>query len=701
MNQKGPFIKLEGKNMKMLASPSYVLKDFVPKEGYPKCCPYHESVLDYVVNWWKKFPNCCKEHETMVSSGYIKKEDYNYVPEKIITCYAYFEYHLSQKINEDNWFTDIKHYLEHLSFSFGHPAIGFAQLQHLIEFHLHNHKPTDWTFPEERRSALIAYLTKKVETKKNDTDLNLLYSIYQKWLKTVPDIHYFSYLKQTTTAKAPMNLFLYDTDYNPYTGMTSSQVKTTVELVKSLFDLTKQVLSQIDTVQMVKDKVISDAQLFKINLINENHRIKQLKLVQEYNKSEAKYVKIIKRWLANEKVFFDEITPELAKLPVPSVKPNPHSYSRKTDEEILNNIDKSSFMTLKIFNDICFGRLKPWTFDNSRITKLSPSVREAAKMVIESPDDLHKKLKTLLAEYPEFDYVLTNKPTFSSIQTPPYSFIHTDANDIATKYYKEIIDAEAIRYYNEVLVNPLIVDQEKDIPYQIGNKVLGALKDLICKTKEEMQSLQSKQETKDCDDLSMYVMDYLHKNLLTLFFSIQEQYELYLIDKFHNLSEFYFYIFNIQSIDFKLIQTSTKEEVDNTIISSTKTRDKVKELNSQKKIAYEKLAFFKGKNIQKQEIMSENDFERLLNLTYELIETERVPFIAPKLSQIGLSNAMIRYTFYDIHKSLYGTKSIRFYWIEFIHEVFEQFNGSELITTKTKFSTKPSNYQQDINSMLG
>lgn len=567
MNQEGPFLKFEGRNMKILATPSFVLEGFVPKEGYPKCCKFHESVLDYVVTWWKKFPNCCKEHEAMVLSGYINKQDYNYVQEKIITCFAYFEYHVSKKINEDNWFTDIKHYIEHLSFSFGHPAIGFAQLQHLLEHYLQNHKPTDWVFPSERRSALIAYLSKKVvkaDKKNNDTDLNLLYSIYQKWLKTVPDIHYFSYLKQTTTAKAPMNLFLYDMDYNPYTGMTSSQIKTTVELVQSLFDLTKQVLSQIDTVQMVKDKVISDAQLFKINLINENHRIKQLKLVQEYNKSEAKYVKIIKRWLANEKDYFSELIPELNKLPEPKPLPKPKTFTAKqkqsdSDTDQFHNQNNSNTMTISILNDICYGRLKPWTIDFSDMSKLSQKVRDASKVQLESPLDVHKKLLALLSDHGIYQQLMA-KPSFTSITLIPFTFHDENVQNLETIFYKELIDTEALRFYNEVLVNPYIQDLALDVEYQIGRKVLDVLKDLIYKTKEEIENHESSQNTKDADDKSLYVMSHLHKTLLALYFSIQTKYASYLTETYKSIDEFYLLVFNESTPFCKLMKNKNLEQ---------------------------------------------------------------------------------------------------------------------------------------------
>ncbi|MCB0536012.1 MAG: hypothetical protein KDE33_00650 [Bacteroidetes bacterium] len=120
-----------------------------------------------------------------------------------------------------------------------------------------------------------------------------------------------------------------------------------------------------------------------------------------------------------------------------------------------------------------------------------------------------------------------------------------------------------------------------------------------------------------------------------------------------------------------------------------------------KTIAYNHLAFFKGHNEYQRKIMQEKDFDRLIQLTYELIETDKVPFITPAISQIDLTNHMIRYTFYLIHKELFGTNKIKDHWIDFIHKVFAQFQGTETTTTRIKFSVKPPKYEAIKSAMTG
>ncbi|MFN8429799.1 MAG: hypothetical protein U0V04_07460 [Spirosomataceae bacterium] len=120
-----------------------------------------------------------------------------------------------------------------------------------------------------------------------------------------------------------------------------------------------------------------------------------------------------------------------------------------------------------------------------------------------------------------------------------------------------------------------------------------------------------------------------------------------------------------------------------------------------KTMAYNHLAFFKGHNEYQRKIMQDTDFDRLIQLTYELIETDKVPFIAPALSKIDLTNHMIRYTFYLIHRELYGTNKIKDHWIDFIHKVFAQFQDTETTTTRIKFSVKPPKYEAIKSAMTG
>lgn len=127
--------------------------------------------------------------------------------------------------------------------------------------------------------------------------------------------------------------------------------------------------------------------------------------------------------------------------------------------------------------------------------------------------------------------------------------------------------------------------------------------------------------------------------------------------------------------------------------------DLAKKIEEDKETARNSLAFFSGYNVQQEKIMSDADFNRLLEYVDALIEKREVPKEIKKIPPISLDTFFIRYTFYKLHKEFYTTKRIRDEWITFLHTVFEQFYCAQS-TTKTKFSDKPNRYDAELQKML-
>jgi len=125
------------------------------------------------------------------------------------------------------------------------------------------------------------------------------------------------------------------------------------------------------------------------------------------------------------------------------------------------------------------------------------------------------------------------------------------------------------------------------------------------------------------------------------------------------------------------------------------------QLEEYKTKATELLKFMSGVNIQNIQIMSDAEFTRMMRYTYELIEKEELPVGIIPIPHTHISTQIIRYTFYLIHKSIYGTSRIKDVWIDFLHSVFKQFESAQKTTTKTKFSKKPSLYDSDLKKMQG
>jgi len=128
-------------------------------------------------------------------------------------------------------------------------------------------------------------------------------------------------------------------------------------------------------------------------------------------------------------------------------------------------------------------------------------------------------------------------------------------------------------------------------------------------------------------------------------------------------------------------------------------KTRVATLNENKKAAKEILNFMSGMNIRQENIMSAENFNRMINYTFHLIETDDIPPDIKTIPQIGVSNEFVRYSYYCIHKVLYGTHRIHPSWIEFLHAIFTQFSNTSPNTTRTKFSKKPPMYESDMRTM--
>lgn len=284
--------------------------DYEPNDDYPYCCDYHRSIESNANNWFSKFPDCCVEHKKLKERSWFKKEEYSHVPNKIIRQLSMTENFIASKIDDKNWYKEITNYLTYNFESFGTPGIGSHLYFSFIEHWILNNKPREYEFPKSKRSQLKNFLDGLSDnSKKPDTDLNKLKSTLDKWLKAFPSISYFVQVRDQVKRKMPFGIILHEPSHNRFTGLTKFKIKTEVELIEILIDATKNLLLNFNSYELVKKGVINDTQKHQLELIGQAHSLIQSQLLTEYNNTEIKYVKIIKKWLQNEKEYFKEIAP--------------------------------------------------------------------------------------------------------------------------------------------------------------------------------------------------------------------------------------------------------------------------------------------------------------------------------------------------------------------------------------------------------
>ncbi|TXI96873.1 MAG: hypothetical protein E6Q35_06980 [Chryseobacterium cucumeris] len=100
------------------------------------------------------------------------------------------------------------------------------------------------------------------------------------------------------------------------------------------------------------------------------------------------------------------------------------------------------------------------------------------------------------------------------------------------------------------------------------------------------------------------------------------------------------------------------------------------------------IGYLKLYNTSREKILSDEDFDYLISKLDELHSTGVLPELPRKINTVNISKNLLSYTFWLLHKYLYGTKSIKPYYLEFVKSIFSCFDSWELGTFKKKFGNK-------------
>ncbi|WP_417353516.1 hypothetical protein [Flavobacterium alkalisoli] len=291
--------------------------DYETPEGFPNCCEYHINTKKNLDEWFNRFPDCCERHAVLQTKRWFNKNRYNHVVDKILLLSLHTANFIKQNIDAENWYKEITDYIDYCNGSFGEPEVGGERYCSGVEHYIAVDEGELFT-PENKwkQSQILAffrsYKTVDVNLKK-ETDLNLLESTFQKWLKFLPSISVFSEIKENYTGRFPLTLVLRDPEHNRFTGLTKFSVRTKNELLEILVKETRNILEHITNLNLYKNGNISFKAKYELDLISQAHELKQKKLLSEYSKSESRYVKILKKWLTNEKQFIEDLKPLLTK----------------------------------------------------------------------------------------------------------------------------------------------------------------------------------------------------------------------------------------------------------------------------------------------------------------------------------------------------------------------------------------------------
>ena len=211
-------------------------------------------------------------------------------------------------------------------------------------------------------------------------------------------------------------------------------------------------------------------------------------------------------------------------------------------------------MNSKILNDIYYGELKPWLINFGDERELKETIRTVSKMPFASISDYENRLKVLLQQLPSL------QQSFSALQLQilqplNYATSLPEPSTLPQHFYKAIIEAEKIRYYNETLANPFIKDNALDVPYQIGEKSLKGIAILANELNNELA-----QKEFQSNDLTYFTLLYLRNSLFVLYFSIQDVFKEHLSNVYNSFEEFALYCIDENTLHIELSQNAIQKE---------------------------------------------------------------------------------------------------------------------------------------------
>lgn len=341
---------------------SFPAKEIKPLEGYekpinkesknefPNCCERHSKIYEATKNHYNQFPNCCEHHKNLLKEKGFNKAHYSYVVNKVVNQIAYTEHCIKKYHNADDWFDAITDYFDINISSFGQFKAGFGSplgLNLYIDNVILFIKESQLNLSKNKKEALINYFNFNESVKSSsNTDLNVLYATYQKWLKIFPfELSIFSHLKEHFEKQLPF--IKGKAKVNRYSKIASFNIHTKESLIELLISLTNNIITQINTVSLYDKGLLTEPEKLQLELIVSERKNKLQKgYVNNSKYEDQRYRNILKEWYKDEVEFIKNIIPLL-----PNDVEELNSKTTKIIEQ-LNKYKFSSFLIEKNYKPI-------------------------------------------------------------------------------------------------------------------------------------------------------------------------------------------------------------------------------------------------------------------------------------------------------------------------------------------------------------
>lgn len=304
-------------------------------EHDPESCPQCQESLVNLTNRYQNlfdgktkraaFPLCCINHKKLTELAEFKHGDFVNTPKWFAQKVVYTNAHIKNNYSKEDWYNSITDYFDwnHESFGkmpehLGEPLFLGDYLKE-IKFTINNFEDLS----KFKKNRLLKHIDNYYKKREPNNDLQELLSIYQKWLEIFPfDLSLFNELKTKYEKHLPILNGI--PQKNPYSGMSRVKMHTKDSLFDMLQNLTRSLITEINTLSMHEKGLLTDPEALQLELILKARKHKNN---FGYNLKaplgQKNYTETIQNWYSDEVKFMQDIYPFLSKVE----KVTPQNYN--------------------------------------------------------------------------------------------------------------------------------------------------------------------------------------------------------------------------------------------------------------------------------------------------------------------------------------------------------------------------------------
>lgn len=325
----GVHLYVEGSAYSLPFNISYLKPEAHNLDTCENCRKSLEEAKQNIRDHFMNFPNCCVAHRKLLKEDWFDKIELMPFVDSVAEKIYFVLHHLLDVVeNYENWQEEIENYLEYVNVSFGSfpdgygPAFGantyYSQLENHIKFYInlpdavkYQHK---FKFILEVIGKFYNFKHKQIPSFKNNfhSEYNILVTTYSKWYNSFPfELEVFKHLKERFQKTLP--ILAEKPRHNPYLRISKAKLTPTSDFVNYLNEITKAIISAVNPNRLIKEGFITDFDKYQTELICKEYELKQEELFKKFDKSELKYIALLKSWLKQHKAFLQEIRPFIEK----------------------------------------------------------------------------------------------------------------------------------------------------------------------------------------------------------------------------------------------------------------------------------------------------------------------------------------------------------------------------------------------------